>query len=89
VADDDLAFLCERILPHLNERQRRAAARIVGHGGVKSVSAASGLSLYAVQKGHEMWTRESDPWGSKTSVGAVSWAFLDLRIRRPVGWCTR
>lgn len=55
VTDDDLTFLFETMLPHLNERQRRVAvgatARMLGHGGVKAVSVASGLSLSAVQKG--------------------------------------
>lgn len=55
VTDDDLTFLFETILPHLNERQRRvaagAAARMLGHGGVKAVSVASGMSLSVVQNG--------------------------------------
>jgi hypothetical protein len=49
VADDDLSFFLGEVLPHLDERQRRivtgAAARALGHGGVKAVAVASGLSL--------------------------------------------
>jgi transposase len=55
VTDEDLAFFFGVVLPHLNERQRRlmtgAAARTVGHGGVRAVAAASGLSLSTVQHG--------------------------------------
>ena len=55
VTDEDLAFLFETILPHLNERQRRvvagATARTLGHGGVKAVSDASRISLSVVQHG--------------------------------------
>ncbi|MCA1694454.1 MAG: ISAzo13 family transposase, partial [Actinobacteria bacterium] len=55
VIDDDLSFFFENVLPHLDERQRKiltgAAARALGHGGVKAVAAASGLSLSTVQHG--------------------------------------
>lgn len=55
VTDEDLSFFFGGVLPHLNERQRRmvagAAARALGHGGVKAVAGASGLSLSTVQNG--------------------------------------
>jgi transposase len=55
VTEDDLAFFFETVVPHLNERQRRvtvgALARTLGHGGVRAVAAASGMSVGLVQKG--------------------------------------
>jgi len=55
VTDEDLSFFFGEVLPHLNERGRRivggAAARALGHGGVKAVAGASGLSLSTVQNG--------------------------------------
>lgn len=55
VTGEDLSFFFGETLPHLDERQRRiitgAAARTLGHGGVKAVAVASGLSLSTVQNG--------------------------------------
>jgi hypothetical protein len=55
VTRDELSFFFEEVLPYLDERQRRitvgAAARALGHGGVKAVAGASGLSLSTVQHG--------------------------------------
>jgi len=55
VTDEDLSYFFGEVLPHLDERQRRittgAAARALGHGGVKAVAVASGLSLSTVQNG--------------------------------------
>jgi transposase len=55
VTDEDLSFFFEKVLPHLDERQRKiitgATARALGHGGVKAVADASGLSLSTVQHG--------------------------------------
>ena len=55
VTGEDLSFFFGEVLPHLNERQRRvmagAAARALGHGGVKAVAVASELSLSTVQNG--------------------------------------
>lgn len=55
VTRDELSFFFEEVLPHLDERQRRitagAAARALGHGGVRAVAGASGLSLSTVQHG--------------------------------------
>jgi transposase len=45
----------EVLLPHLNERQQRLAlateARLLGHGGVRAVAEASGVSATTVRKG--------------------------------------
>ncbi|MBF4476782.1 ISAzo13 family transposase, partial [Rhodococcus rhodochrous] len=45
----------EVLLPHLNERQRRLAlateARSLGHGGVRAVARAAGVSETTVRKG--------------------------------------
>jgi hypothetical protein len=55
VIDENLSFFFENVLPHLDERQRKivtgAAARALGHGGVKAVAVASGVSLSTVQHG--------------------------------------
>lgn len=55
VTSKDLSFFFGEVLPHLDERQRRivtgVAARALGHGGVKAVAVASGLSLSTVQNG--------------------------------------
>jgi hypothetical protein len=53
VSSEDLSYFFGEVLPHLDERQRRvavgAAARALGHGGVRAVAVASGLSLSTVQ----------------------------------------
>src|SRR5919112_1577164 len=50
-----LARRFEVLLPHLNERQQRLAlateARLLGHGGVRAVGEASGVSATTVRKG--------------------------------------
>jgi transposase len=50
-----LARRFEVLLPHLNERQQRLAlateARLLGHGGVRAVAEASGVSATTVRKG--------------------------------------
>jgi Rhodopirellula transposase DDE domain len=55
VTDESLSFFFEAVLPHLDERQRRivagTVARTLGHGGVKAVAVASGLSSSTVQDG--------------------------------------
>jgi transposase len=51
----DLAGLFASVLPHLDERQRRllmgAQARLLGHGGIKVVAEAAGVSTVTVSKG--------------------------------------
>src|SRR3954463_6418691 len=50
-----LARRFEVLLPHLNERQQRLAlateARLLGHGGVRAVAEASGVSATTVRQG--------------------------------------
>src|ERR671921_675870 len=50
-----LARRYEVLLPYLNERQQRLAlateARLLGHGGVRAVAEASGVSATTVRKG--------------------------------------
>ena len=50
-----LATSFEVLLPHLNERQQRLAlaaeARLLGHGGVRAVADAAGVSQTTVRKG--------------------------------------
>ena len=50
-----LAAKFASLLPHLDERQRRltlgAEARVLGHGGIRAVARASGVSAVTVSKG--------------------------------------
>jgi Rhodopirellula transposase DDE domain len=50
-----LATRFEVLLPHLNERQQRLVlaceARLLGHGGVRAVAAAAGVSPTTVRRG--------------------------------------
>jgi transposase len=71
-----LAARLGALLPHLNERQRRfllaAEARELGHGGIRAVSRAAGVSETTVRKGIAELAEESTP-------------FPAGRIRRPGG----
>ena len=64
------------LLPHLNERQQRLAlateARLLGHGGVRAVARAAGVSETTVRKGVFELEDGQDP-------------FPDGRARRPGG----
>ena len=55
VGAEGLAGLFASVLPHLDERQRRllmgAEARLLGHGGIKAVAEAAGVSTVTVSKG--------------------------------------
>ncbi|WUH88882.1 ISAzo13 family transposase [Streptomyces sp. NBC_00433] len=50
-----LADLLARLMPHLDERQRRlvggAVARLIGHGGIREVARATGLAESTVARG--------------------------------------
>ncbi|PNE43471.1 ISAzo13 family transposase [Streptomyces noursei] len=52
---DQLALRFVALFPHLNERQQRLAlateARLLGHGGVRAVARAAGVSETTVRKG--------------------------------------
>ncbi|MGW4027314.1 ISAzo13-like element transposase-related protein, partial [Streptomyces sp. NPDC005009] len=58
ISDEARVLLTRRfevLLPHLNERQRRLAlateARLLGHGGVRLVARAAGVSETTVRRG--------------------------------------
>jgi DNA-binding MurR/RpiR family transcriptional regulator len=55
VVRGQLAARFEVLLPHLNERQQRFAlateARLLGHGGVRAVAKAAGVSASTVRRG--------------------------------------
>jgi transposase len=54
VTDEGLAAMLSKVMPHLDERQRRlvagSAARLVGRGGIVAVAEATGMSRSTVQK---------------------------------------
>ncbi|MEV0696224.1 ISAzo13 family transposase [Streptomyces sp. NPDC050388] len=60
-----LASRLGALLPHLNERQRRlllaAEARELGHGGIRAVSRAAGVSETTVRKGIAELANEPTP----------------------------
>ena len=64
-----LATRFEVLLPHLNERQQRLAlateARLLGHGGVRAVAEAAGVSATTVRRG----IGELDGGGRAVSAG--------------------
>jgi hypothetical protein len=63
---DQLALKFEVLLPHLNERQRRlllaAEARLLGHGGVRAVARAAGVSETTVREGVFELEEGEDPF---------------------------
>src|SRR5205807_796840 len=54
------------LLPHLNERQRRLAvateARLLGHGGVRTVAQVAGMSETTVRRGMTELEAGGDPF---------------------------
>jgi hypothetical protein len=70
-----LATRFEVLLPHLNERQQRLAlaveARLVGHGGVRAVAQAAGVSETTVRKGVVALEAGEEPFppGRRTRPG--------------------
>src|SRR6266566_1558670 len=73
---DQLVARFAVLLPHLNERQQRLAlateARLLGHGGVRAVAQAAGVSETTVRKGVFELEDGGEP-------------FPDGRVRRPGG----
>ncbi len=69
-----LALKFEVLFPHLDERQRRlmmaAEARLLGHGGIRAVAQAAGVSETTVRKGVDELESGAEPLG---------------RVRRPGG----
>jgi hypothetical protein len=61
-----LAARFEVLLPHLNERQKRLAmgteARLLGHGGVRAVAEAAGVSASTVRRGVAELDSGEDPF---------------------------
>ena len=62
---EQLATRFAVLLPHLNERQQRLAlateARLVGHGGVRAVAEAAGVSATTVRRGVDELDSGEDP----------------------------
>src|SRR3954471_17813019 len=60
-----LARRFEVLLPHLNERQQRLAlaaeARLLGHGGIRAVAEATGVSATTVHRGVAELESAEDP----------------------------
>jgi hypothetical protein len=87
-SEESLAAELAAVLPHLDERQRRlvmgARARALGHGGIKTVADAAGVSAVTVSKGvaeldagQEPLARTRRPGGGRkpvttTDPGALS-----------------
>ena len=75
-AHERIAARFQAVLPHLNERQKRvllaAEAELLGHGGVRAVACAAGVSETTVRKGVSELEDSSD----RLPVG---------RVRRPGG----
>ncbi len=71
---EQLAAKFEVLFPHLDERQRRllagAEARLLGHGGIRAVASAAGMSEGTVRKGVDELEAGEAPLG---------------RVRRPGG----
>lgn len=61
------------LLPHLDEHQRRlvlgAEARVLGHGGIKVVARAAGVSAVTVSKGAAELEAGGEPLGAGTPRG--------------------
>jgi transposase len=61
------------LFPHLDERQRRllmgAEARILGHGGIRAVAQAAGVSETTVRKGIEELKAGTEPLGRVRRAG--------------------
>ena len=73
-SEEALAAKFAALLPHLDERQRRllmgAEARFLGHGGIKLVTRAAGVSAVTVSRGIDELEAGGEPLG---------------RIRKPGG----
>ena len=73
-SEEALAAKFAALFPHLDERQRRllmgAEARLLGHGGIKLVTRAAGVSAVTVSRGIDELEAGGEPLG---------------RIRKPGG----
>jgi transposase len=72
-SEESLAAELAVLLPHLDERQRRlvmgARARALGHGGVKTVAHAAGVSAVTVSKGVTELEAGEEPLGRTRRPG--------------------
>ncbi|GIF12485.1 hypothetical protein Ate01nite_25170 [Actinoplanes teichomyceticus] len=66
----------EALGPHLNERQRRLSlaveARLLGHGGVRAVARAAGVSETTVRAVSSSWKPAKTPCRQAGSVGRAA-----------------
>ena len=71
--EESLAAKLSAVLPHLDERQRRlvmgAEARALGHGGIKTVARAAGVSAVTVSKGVAELDAGDEPLGRTRRPG--------------------
>jgi transposase len=87
-ARERIALRFEALFPHLNERQRRLAlaaeARLLGHGGVRAVAQAAGVSESTVRHGVSELDSGGDPLPAKrvrrTGGGRKSVEDLDAAL---------
>jgi Rhodopirellula transposase DDE domain len=74
VTEQSLAAMLGEILPHLDERQRRlllgAQARALGHGGIRLVARAAGMSEATVSAGAAELGQGAEPLGRARRPGA-------------------
>jgi hypothetical protein len=72
-SEESLAAKLGAVLPHLDERQRRlvmgAEARALGHGGVKVIARAAGVSAVTVSKGVAELDAGEEPLGRTRRKG--------------------
>ena len=72
-SEEALAAKFAALLPHLDERQRRllmgAEARSLGHGGIKTVARAAGVSAVTVSRGVDELEAGGKPLGRTRKPG--------------------
>src|SRR6185312_4537877 len=72
-AEGSLAAKLAAVLRHLDERQRRlvmgAEARVLGHGGIKVIAHAAGVSAVTVSKGVAELEAGEEPLGRTRRKG--------------------
>ncbi|MGH3848101.1 MAG: ISAzo13-like element transposase-related protein [Pseudonocardiaceae bacterium] len=73
MSEEGLGEFFDFLAPHLDERQRRlvagSMARLVGHGGIKTVAAASGMSRNTVIDGAKAFDASEAPLGRVRAEG--------------------
>ena len=75
-SEESLAAKLAAVLPHLDERQRRlvmgAEARALGHGGIKVVARAAGVSAVTVSKAWPSSRRAENRWAARAKAAAAN-----------------